>query len=233
MRGIEFCKVSYTNDIKKRWADRIPTLDDYASQLLDLSNDIISSDILPYERYGFHLGAMVDAFCHKQIDHLKSICILVKAEQYNDAQIICRSSIESLYLLLWSAYGPKDKPGEVRPIQWFAYEGIEGYRKIMRDVSYELDFNYETIIFQIVNDYGYLFLTDKAKRNKHKSNQWDDDPFIKRWPPNNSEIIDELKELGLLNPELQYYEGLYKNYCQWMHGIFKDLAKCFAILRID
>lgn len=85
----------------------VPLLDDYASQLLDLSNDIISSDILPYERYGFHLGAMVDAFCHKQIDHLNSICILVKAEQYNDAQIICRSSIESLYLYCGRPMGQK------------------------------------------------------------------------------------------------------------------------------
>lgn len=98
----------------------------------------------------------------------------------------------------------------------------------MRDVSFELDFNYETVTFQIVNEYGYLFF-DKAKRKKHESNQSDEDPFIKRWPLiNNSKIIDELKELGLLNPELQYYEGLYKNYCQWMHGTPQGFGEVFC-----
>ena len=170
------------DDIKNTWAERIPLFENYASQLLSLSNGVISTDILPYEKNGFHLGAMIDAFCHKQIDHLKSIRILVKAEQYNDAQIICRASIESLYLLLWSARGPKGQTGEIRPLQWFAFEGIEGYRKILKDTSYEIDFNYETVTFEIVNEYGHLFVTDKARKKKNKTNQWDEDPFFKNWP---------------------------------------------------
>lgn len=189
-----------------------------APRLLELANKIISADIAPYAKYGLHLGAMIDAFLHKQIDHFKSIYILVKAGQFQDAEIICRSSVEGFYLLLWSAHGPKDAPGEIRPLKWFAYEGIEGYHNVLKDHSYEVDFEYETAVFNIVNEYGYLFLTRKAKDQKRQNGSWQDDPFITGWPDKKiPDIVEELKDLGLLPHDVPYYEG-YRGFSQWLHS---------------
>ena len=41
-------------------------------------------------------------------------------------------------------------------------------------------------------------------------------------------MIDELKELGILCPDIPYYEGLYKNYCQWMHGSPQGFVEAFC-----
>jgi len=79
-----------TKEIGKR-IEQIPLMKDHASQLHRLAKEIATSRSGSYEANDF-LGAMTDAFMHKQIAHLKSICILVEANQSPDALIIARSS---------------------------------------------------------------------------------------------------------------------------------------------
>jgi hypothetical protein len=106
-----------SDELNKR-IKQIPILQDHATQLLCLAKEIVSSRQGAYERDDF-LGAMADIFMHMQMDHLKSICILVNADQNPDALIISRSSFENMALLLWSAHGP---PRENRPRKWFLNE---------------------------------------------------------------------------------------------------------------
>lgn len=149
-------------DPKIRWIERIPMLQDYASKLLGIANDIVSSPVRPYDSNDY-LGPMIDVFTHKQIEHLKSICLLVEAKQYPDAEIVSRVSIEGMYLLLWSAYGPKDNPGKICPLKWWSYQFIEEYRKMIKNDLNDIDLKTETEIFDGIAEYGYLFLTKKSK----------------------------------------------------------------------
>ena len=106
------------------WGGQIPILQDHASRLRSLANDMVSTRIEPDDTTDL-LGVMIYMFTQKLIDHLKSICILIDAGQYQDATIIARSSYESMGLLLWSAHGPTGNLRESRPLQWFAYEYID------------------------------------------------------------------------------------------------------------
>jgi hypothetical protein len=99
---------------------QIPMIRKHASQLINLANNIVSSRHEPCQSNDF-LGAMADAFMHKQIEHLKSICILIDNGQNPDALIIARSAYENMALLLWAAHGPDTSLRDTRPLKWFAY----------------------------------------------------------------------------------------------------------------
>jgi hypothetical protein len=60
---------------KIKYGERIPILLDQASQLLSLANEMVSICSVPYDTNDF-IGPILDAFTHKHIDHLRSICIL-------------------------------------------------------------------------------------------------------------------------------------------------------------
>ncbi len=150
---------------QRTWGGQIPILQNHSSQLLSLSNDIISSHVEPYDKTDL-LGVMADVFMQKLTDHLKSILVLVDAGQYQDATIIARSSYESMGLLLWSANGPKENFRESRPLQWFAYEFIDRYYQMerYRQLGIEPDPETEKTIRQGVQEYADLFLTKDASR---------------------------------------------------------------------
>jgi hypothetical protein len=219
-------------DRKMRWGEQIPILQDYASKLLSLAEDVVSTRSGPYEADDGtedFLGAMADIFSHKQIDHLKSICILVDAGQYPDAEIISRSSVEGMYLLLWSVYGPKDNPGKIRPSIWWAYQCIEEYRRLAKCGVDEIDLEKETIIFQYAQKYGHLCLSEKAKGFLKEGKPLPDDPYIKRWPDKDySQIVAELKELGQIEPKLLHYEGIYRGFSQWSHWTARGIGRVFS-----
>lgn len=215
-------------NFKIRWGERIPELLDHADQLLNLANEVISASI-KLDAKNDTLGLMIASFTHKQIYHLKSICILVKSGQYKDAEIICRSSVEGMYLLLWSTYGPKDNPGRIRPLCWAAHDGIDEYRRMIESDTEEIDLKTETAIFDAVKEYGYLLRSEKSKKNLRQGKPLPDFPYIKRWPEDYMdyrEIVKELEDLGLLDPKLNHYDGVYRGFSQWLHwtpGSFKKV----------
>jgi hypothetical protein len=217
-------------DPKMKWGERIPALRDYASQLLSLANDVVSARTGPHKVYDF-LGTMIDAFTRIQMDHLRSICILIDAGQSQDAEIIGRSSVESMYLLLWSAYGPKDNPGKTRPFYWCAYLYIEEYRQMIKTDVNGVDLETETLIFQRVKEFGHLFLTKDNQKNLRQfgAKELPDDPFITRWPSENRRmIVDELKDLGQIYPTLPHYEGIYRGLSQWSHSTQRSIGRVYC-----
>lgn len=214
---------------KINWEKRIPVLQDFASELLDLASNIVSAHNGPHKMNDF-LGAMIDVFTHIQMDHLKSICILVNAGQGHDADIISRSSVEAMYLLLWSAYGPKDNPGKVRPYHWWSYLFIEEYRRMIKTDINDVSFKTETRIFEQVKDIGYLFLTitSRNKLRQMGAKSLPDDPFIRSWPSENwKDIEEELKDIGQIHQTVPHYEEIYRRLCQWTHSTQYGIGRVF------
>lgn len=210
-----------------KWGERIPILRDRAFQLLNLSNDLVSACNGPYIAYDT-LGLMIASFTHIQIDHLKSICLLIDAGLYSDALIISRSSVEGLFLLLWSVHGPKNNIRENRPLCWAAFDGLKLYREMIKHDVDKTDIEVETAIFDHMLQYQHLFVSPKAKEKRRKGDPWPDDPYIRRWPPkSNSEIVKDLENLGLLDKKHLYYKGVYGHLSQWTHGSSRSFADTF------
>lgn len=210
---------------KELWGDRIPILRDYASQLIDLANDMVSTRSGPFEIDDF-IGPILDTFTSKQIDHLRSICILIDSGQYQDAEIIGRSSFEGMCLLLWLVNGHKE---ENRPLKWFAYEYIERYRQMIY-LNEIIDQTAQKIILQGVQDYAHLFLTRNSNEllRQGKALTLNPDPFAKGWPSENiPQIVEELKKFDLVDPEIEYYEKLYGCLSQWTHWTPQGIGGSF------
>jgi hypothetical protein len=213
------------DQLNKR-VEQIPTIRDYASQLLSLAKDIVSSRSGKYERNDF-LGAMADAFMHKQIDHLKSICILVDADQNPDALIIARSSYENMALLLWSAHGPSR---ENRPRRWFLCEIKERYCEMIKGEYNDLeglDPKIRETIVQYVQEYADMLLTKNAKRTlfQGKALSIDHDPFIIKKLPSFGNIIKDKSLDGKIN---QKAAQLYKLLSKWPHGDPQGMGFVFS-----
>jgi hypothetical protein len=204
-------------------------IQELASRLLSLSNDIVSFRQGPYQRnHSFDfMGAMTDAFMHKQIDHLKSICILVDNDQNPDALIIARSAYENMVLLLWAAHGPDTGPRETRPIKWFAYEYIERYREIIKSNNRCIDAESDakTDIYHGVQEYADIFLTKEAEEDLRQSKTPSTDPFIRGWPSDNHRArVDELGKKGYIDEKA--YQ-LYQLLSQWPHGTPRGMGIVF------
>jgi len=206
--------------------EQIPMIRKHASQLINLANDIVSSRHEPCQSNDF-LGAMADAFMHKQIEHLKSICILIDNGQNPDALIIARSAYENMALLLWAAHGPDTSLRDTRPLKWFAYEYIERYREMIQHKNRyrDVESNVKTAIYRGVQEYADIFLTKEAKEDLYQRKTLSSDPFIRGWPSENHRArVNELKEKGYLD---QKAYQLYQILSQWPHGTPQGMGMVF------
>jgi hypothetical protein len=172
------------------------------------------------------LGKMVATFMHKQMFHLKSICILVDADQNPDALIIARSAYENMACLLWSAHGPSR---ENRPRRWFLHEIKERYCKMRNGEYNDLDFDpkIRVAIIQIVQEYADILLTKNARKKilQGKEISIDPDPFIiKKLPPFDHIIKDKSLE-GKINQDASQ---LYKLLSKWSHGDPQGMGLVFS-----
>jgi len=202
--------------------EQIPIIREDAAQLLNLANEIVSSRRGPYE-INDYLGMMADIFLHKQIGHLRSICILVDANQTPDALIIARSAFENMILLMWAAYGP---PRKNLPRQWFLYEIKEGYFNKDQD----LDPENQKWRIQNVKDYEDIILTPRGKEKLHLSKTLLDSDFTVNKLPSIKNMLETkwLKERILENESLKGKEYLiYQILSQLPHGTPQGMKMIF------
>ena len=104
-----------------------PTADD---ELLRLREDIdqlqsIVASLLEKaqpDAMGDDMSAMAFCFVNKQMEHIKSICLLADNHQYRDAWAISRMMFEGLALLRWANLDP------IRAEDWKSYWYIGDYR---------------------------------------------------------------------------------------------------------
>jgi hypothetical protein len=107
-----------------RAANDIRILRAFAERLLQLVEEITKPP-LPYDEDD-HLGFMTLCFVSKQVEHLRSICVLVDAGRDRDAGLLARPMVEGLGLLLWAARQPCIRPLQWRGLAWveWSYPGL-------------------------------------------------------------------------------------------------------------
>jgi hypothetical protein len=74
--------------------------------------------------YDDHMGFMAFCIVNKQLEHLKSICVLIDDNQHRDTQLITRTMIEGLAILYWAS----QEPG--RPLHWRVCPWVEEFRRL-------------------------------------------------------------------------------------------------------
>jgi len=209
-------------DSTKKADQDLPKLLNYATSLLDIVEKMLRTEP-QLDEENDHLGVMIWAFVYKQVDHLSSIIALVDVGKDADAEIIARTSIEGMYLLLWSFHGPMEGPRD-RSFRWRAYPWIEEWRQIVKDNAKgeTIDPERKRMVEQQLQKFDDLFLTNDARDKKRKGESLPADPYIKGWPSTNLEMmIEELLKIEKLQKVLQldkrHYDLIYRGISRWVH----------------
>jgi hypothetical protein len=105
-----------------------------------------------------HMGFMALSIVSKQLEHLKSICVLVDAQQYRDSKLITRTMVEGLALIYWAAKDPK-----TRPLEWRACSWVEEFARLYGTPHYPV---YKKEIETMLSAHCTPFLKPSSK---HKS----------------------------------------------------------------
>lgn len=156
-----------------------------------------------------HLAYMALSFVSKQLEHLKSIRLLVEAGHGRDAALISRSMSEGLSYLLWAASEPSK-----RPLRWRKFINIEIFRSMIdretrgEVIAPEIRAN----VLSTLSAMGNEFYREDAKKALQKGNKLPDDPYIYNWydPLKIKTIFSAVEGLSL-------YKGPYKKTSQWIH----------------
>lgn len=183
-----------------------PILRAFAERLLRLAAEITQPP-LPYDDHD-HLGFMTLCFVSKQMEHLRSVCMLIDAGRDRDAALIARSMVEGLGLLLWAALKPTE-----RPLLWRSYVWVEDWRLLQTKeaAGEDTETSQKLEIQAQLDGYGHQFLTRKAKRRIAAGHPLPSDPYRPNWA--GVTIADVLREVG----GLPLYESIYRQISGWIH----------------
>jgi len=179
-------------------------------------------EIARFDASNEDMGLMAFSFVHKQMEHIKSVCILIDNQQYRDAWGISRIMFEGLVLLLWSS---RDY---TRAYNWRSYMWVGEFKQWYGKPEYllkqkEIELNLKTHCTQ--------FLRKKSK-NKPQDQIIPDD-YFKQWyigirdegkspvPLNTEEMIDEIKLKLLYHPAYNLVSGWF----HWDSYIFDQILK--------
>jgi hypothetical protein len=205
------------NNDSTRALQDIPDLIQFADKLIELTDAMTKQQNLGETD---HLALMSLCFVSKQIEHLRSIRILVESTQYRDAGLIARSMIEGLCILLWAAREPKE-----RPLQWKSYAWIEDYKLMLKKEKNgeEVDPAVKARIIEQLHIYGASFLKNKRKRINFSD--LSKDPYLNKWIDKSVYEICKEVEGDLL------YEKIYRETSQWIHWTIRGMSS--AVHRDD
>jgi hypothetical protein len=158
-----------------------------------------------------HLGFMELTFVSKQLEHIKSVCKLADADQYQDASIIARVMVEGLAILYWANAAPKE-----RPLNWRAYIWIDQFRRSYGKPDYP---EHKAEIELMLKTYCRQYLKPEFKGKPQNEITPDNYRINWRWDENQEAkfvkiaITEIFKETGLKD----LYEKFYIPASGWVH----------------
>jgi hypothetical protein len=196
----------------------IPKLISWANKLISFSTIILQKQIII--RDNDHFGFMTILFIKKQIEHLKSILILIDNNQELDSVLIARSMIEGYSQL---EYASKDK--QQRAYRWRAFSWITDWRLARSEIlsGHNVDEKQLNLINKSAKHISELFLRKNRSFIELQKNDKDiKDPFKNKWINENySEIIQKL------NRNI-FYE-LYVPFSAWHHWCPSGIGKIIKL----
>lgn len=166
-----------------------------------------------------HFAFMAFCFLSKQIEHMRSMRILLNSEQYSDTMIIARIMVEGLAILTY-ALNNSDQNIELK---WRSFPVILDYRLLldMKKNGLEVSNEEENDIFEELNKLGDLFLKHKNK-SFTKYELLLSDPYTSTWSINNQgkQIKKSQFSKNLSEDLLEIYTEL----SGWVHWDVKKMA---------
>ena len=155
-----------------------------------------------------HLAFMGLCFLDKQIEHMESALILVKAGQYRDASLIVRSMIEGLGQILHLRPAP-----QVLAKQWQDFGCVTSWRKMNMLTKAGQPPGPETQkqIGAAARSVGQQFYTEKAKKCLATNKPLPADPYWKNWTNKNySQLLRDANGGKLV-------DFVYGPFSEWHH----------------
>lgn len=178
----------------RSFADRLGSL---VAQMIDPGGSLDDQD---------HLGFMALCFVGAQMEHVRSVCVLVDNGQDRDAALVARTMIEGLCQLKWAAQKPS-----ARPEVWRAYSLVEDWRLMRSQSDEEVDQPYRQKIEQRLSQYGPGFWSDKARKRKSEGKRLPADPYRRDWHGQTAlQIFEDVDGKSL-------YERIYRVTSGWIH----------------
>lgn len=156
-----------------------------------------------------HFGFMSACFVNKQIEHARSLGILVDSGQYKDAEIISRVMLEGLIFILWARIDIDD-----RAFAWRSYSLVSDLDTMMKmkEKGEVVDQNQELELRNLLEQNANRFLTRKARLDPTAYNN----PYVRYW---NVDKFGKKVELSQMAEELQdkSLKTLYDDLSQYSH----------------
>ena len=204
------------NDIRAQ--RNIPGLRRRLSQLLDLVMEIMKEPLETSKEDHFRLMAF--CFLGRQVEHAKTILLLIDNEREIDAQLICRSMVEGLTQLLWTASDP-----QTRALLWRSYTFIEVWKQIqrMKAIDEPVDENLLSYVNKGLSIYGELYYTRKARDKKEQNLPLPKDPYYKNWYGDN--LLNITKEVE----GEPIYNEILRPQAAWHHWSSMSFGKIITI----
>ena len=190
----------------------IPRLNVLANVLMALVEDIFSKQVTYSPENG--ADVMVLSFVTKQHEHLRSVTTLIAAGSHRDAQLIARTMLEGLSILLWAI---RNRPE--RTDLWFWYGAILDWRQIMEIErgGLQVDAQEKAELRQYVDEHGPKYLRDKVKKAMEEATasgsayKLPEDPWRTNWTTSSIEAM--FTEVG----GQPLYDRVYRKSSEWVH----------------
>jgi hypothetical protein len=186
----------------------LPILHEYAIRAHKLADEVLNQTFNFQE--SDHFGFMALCFAYKQVEHGRSVQLLVGADQYIDAAIISRVMLEGYIHLAWAALKPEE-----RPFNWRAYVLVTDFRtlKAKLDRGEIVDEVFKTDLTKTLQESATQFLTAAARKNGPEGYP---DPYQRTWALNSEGSKVEISAMTseLNDPNLK---PLYDELSQVIH----------------
>lgn len=200
--------------------EQIPKLITNSRNLLDLGRRFTESienqvDLSP-------IKIMAMSFANKQLRHLEAI---IKLDGHRDIEIIARTMIEALCMLIWA-----NQESETRPSRWMEYTAIYDF-KLISDPEFRARTDQQTIksviekLQYLVNRDDY-FLNSDGRDAKYNSKPLLPEHFVYNWygKTSISKIIDESK--WETDPSFSVtMKDYYSRFSEWNHSSAVGLTR--------
>lgn len=189
--------------------------DEYISNIRSINAELtgLVLDMLQHVKFDAqkdYLGLMICSFAYKQLEHLKSVHLLIDGGQHRDAQAIARIMMEGFAKLKWASGAPIERSRD-----WIEYSAVERFRIFYNKPQYT---KYKSEIELGLKEHGTKFLKKESKAKPLSEITPDD--YITNWrliPKgdnfNKRSVKDVFKDLGYE----EVHEMIYSPLSDWIH----------------
>lgn len=200
----------------KRTADTdLPILHKYAGAFFQLIEPQFSRTIKVSE--SDHFGFMALCFTHKQIEHARSLGILIDARQYSDAAILARVMLEGLIYILWARLDKND-----RSLAWRSFALVSDYETLLKakNRGEHVDEITEANLHERLSEEAKRFRTKNAIKQGAENLQ---NPYQRNWNVDKDgrriELSEMVSEIG--DP---FLKELYDDLSQLGHWTVRGIG---------